>query len=340
MPSITAFDKLTGRSDIIAYSGGQKVIDLGVDDFLDVFDFTVEQGETTYRLADGSIGEHTGRKSLVRRGGRNSAGELLPDLALSTMGNGYENLNYRDHFTGVAAKLIDLGCTPQFIGTLDAGAKAFASFKLPAGVLGQHLGEEYGTTYFNMGDSVDGSSSNIGTLTHFTNNCSNFWASGIVGVPAVWKLRHTNTIQARTALASATLTKAIDKANAMQVAMVRMADTTYTQEQWRSLVSQLVGEQPDEVEAAAAATRWSNRVAGLNRRYNGDQITPAIQGSMLHALEAVQGWTQHDTEVRSSGSTPEAARSARNIGRTVFGSSADRMLTEASTILQRELVAA
>ena len=308
-----------------------EVVDSGsitVEGVESIFDFGFVQTEITATV-DGHVLTDPNKLAIVRHGGLDSQGRELEPIYLSAMGKKYGVNDYREHFSSIAASLLDLGCTISTVGTLGNGAKGFMSVELPDGIGDISLDGETieGRFMINFGESVDGSASTTAAQTFNRIVCKNTFQMELIARGRIFAIRHTANASAAISEARRQLHKTIAQAQETQAIMERMANTTYVESQFVGLMNQIQGKCPEE--EGRGQTAWTNKRTAIMERYNAADID-GVRDTVWGAFNAIQGYSQHKRGIRGN-----VSRDARNLEEVTFKGH-DAFLVDATSALMNQ----
>lgn len=182
--------------------------------------------------------------------------------ALAVVGQNYHANQYGETFEAIAQVGIDNGCDLLTAGTLGNGRKAFLSMQLPAGTEFEFDGWSVAKPMLNFGDSYDGTSTLRGTNVVGAVVCQNTFNANILGVPAIFKIRHSSGAKVVIAQTLARLDESIKQAVEIKAAVERLTNEAFTESAFEELLASngMLKARPDD--EGFAQTMWDKRHDG------------------------------------------------------------------------------
>ena len=248
--------------------------------------------------------------------------------AYAEVSDRYQIVQHRFMADDLTGMLIDTGLveTIESVGTYDNGAVGYISLKFKDEI--NIPGWSKVESMFNIGNGHDKQVPLIATQSATAVVCANTFKWNILDKDAVFRFKKMGDPQALMQEAVEELCKGYERHTQYAAQIERMANQEFVDQQWDSLVKDLIGSMPSPSLKDGAInenkqgyhnklTRWSNTKTDLNNRFYVDEDIAGVRNTRWGALMAVQAWEQKDKSVKGIKSSRDRTR--RHQANVMFG---------------------
>lgn len=266
-----------------------------------LFDFEVVPRPVGYMDATGEWVEIADRQAWVRDD--NGA-------TLGIWSDGYQGHQYRPWLVENVSSILDDTLQIGSAGLLKNGGQAWVQVEMPDSITTPE-GERFRPTIL-AGTSFDGTIATFYKRVITRVVCDNTYGCARREDGATYKLRHTRHSGMRLTDARAALEIVHTMADDFSAEVAELCAVTVTDKQWDKFLASLAPMNDDM--AKAAMTRATDKRDRLTHLYRADERCAPWVGTAWGALQAVNTYNLHETQVRKG-----AARWERIMGNVISG---------------------
>jgi len=212
---------------------------------------------------------------------------------LGTVGQRY-NPFQNEELLSFGDNLLDGGGQWETAGSIKGGRQVFASLSMPNDiVLDPNGAADEVNSYLLLHTSHDGSISVMAGITPVRVVCSNTLNFALGSIKQSFKMRHTQSIEGKVAIAREALGIAFDYMDVFNMEAEALIQTSMTNAQFTDLVTDLYPKPADEKKAGV--TRWENKVDTLTDIFVGhdeNKSNENILGTAWSGLNALTEFSQ------------------------------------------------
>lgn len=212
---------------------------------------------------------------------------------LGTVGQRY-NPFQNEELLSFGDNLLDGGGQWETAGSIKDGRQVFASLMMPNSiVLDPNGASDQVDSYLLLHTSHDGSISVMAGITPVRVVCANTLNFALGSIKQSFKMRHTQSIEGKVAIAREALGIAFDYMDVFNLEAEQLIQTEMTNAQFTDLVTDLYPK-PEE-EKKAGVTRWENKVDTLTDIFVGhddNKSNENILGTAWSGLNALTEYSQ------------------------------------------------
>lgn len=268
---------------------------------LSLFDFEVSPRPIFYMDDEGNYCEISDRQAWIHSG----TGDTL-----GIFSEGYQGHQYRPSLLDNVQTIIGENLQIGSAGLLRAGAQGWVQVEMPENVTTPE-GETFRPSIL-AGTSFDGTIATFYKRVITRVVCDNTYGCARREDGATYKLRHTRHSGMRLTDARAALEIVHTMADDFSAEVAELCAVTVTDKQWDKFLASLAPMNDDM--AKAAMTRATDKRDRLTHLYRADERCAPWVGTAWGALQAVNTYNLHETQVRKG-----AARWERIMGNVISG---------------------
>lgn len=227
---------------------------------------------------------------------------------LAIVGNRY-NVVQNESLFDFGDALLDGGADWESAGSIKNGKVVFGSLTIPKEfVLDPEGANDKTVSYLLVHTSHDGSTAVQANITPVRVVCQNTLNMALSGSKQSFKIRHSNTVDGKIALARETLGLTFAHMDNFETMAKALYEKTLTDIEFDKLVKSIYPE-PDQTSAKSAQTVWNDKIDLIYDLYQNGKTNENITGTAWGALNALTERIDYYRTGRKGGEAIVAAAS-------------------------------